>query len=120
MESVTNTEDMPCNVLIFAFIVNVSLKSRVREIRKHGSVGVTITRTLILGTCYGFYPTKEDDVNSGVDMSAYSTLSRFKFYETHEYLDLNEFFDSGYEWQLDNESLPSPYVIPIAIINAVA
>ena len=57
MESITNTEDMPCNVLIFAFIVNVSLKSRVREIRKHGSVGVTITRTLILGTCYGFYPT---------------------------------------------------------------
>ena len=54
---------------------------------------------------------KEDDVNSGVDMSAYSTLSRFKFYETHEYLDLNEFFDSGYEWQLDNDSLPSPYVI---------
>ena len=54
---------------------------------------------------------KEDDVNSGVDISAYSTLSRFKFYETHEYLDLNEFFDSGYEWQLDNDSLPSPYVI---------
>ncbi len=54
---------------------------------------------------------KEDDVNSGVDMSAYSTLSRFKFYETHEYLDLNEFFDSGYEWQLYNDSLPSPYVI---------
>jgi len=55
---------------------------------------------------------KEDDVNSGIDISAYSTLSRFKFYETHEYLDLNEFFDSGYEWrQLDNESLPSPYVI---------
>jgi hypothetical protein len=54
---------------------------------------------------------KEDDVNSGIDISAYSTLSRFKFYETHEYLDLNEFFDSGYEWQLDNDSLPSPYVI---------
>lgn len=54
---------------------------------------------------------KEDDVNSSVDMSAYSTLSRFKFYETHEYLDLNEFFDSGYEWQLDKDSLPSPYVI---------
>ena len=62
MESVTNTEDMPCNVLIFAFIVNVSLKSRVREIRKHGSVGVIITRTLILGTCYGFYPTLEEDL----------------------------------------------------------
>jgi len=54
---------------------------------------------------------KEDDVNSGIDISAYSTLSRFKFYETHEYLDLNEFFDSGNEWQLDNDSLPSPYVI---------
>jgi hypothetical protein len=54
---------------------------------------------------------KEDDVNSGIDISAYSTLSRFKFYETHEYLDLNEFFDSGYEWQLDNDSRPSPYVI---------
>jgi hypothetical protein len=54
---------------------------------------------------------KEDDVNSGVDMSAYSTLSRFKFYETHEYLDLNEFFDSGDTWELDSNSLPSPYVI---------
>ena len=54
---------------------------------------------------------KEDDVNSGVDISAYSTLSRFKFYETHEYLDLNEFFDSGDTWELDSNSLPSPYVI---------
>ena len=54
---------------------------------------------------------KEDDVNSSVDMSAYSTLSRFKFYETHEYLDLNEFFDSGDTWELDSNSLPSPYVI---------
>ena len=62
MESVTNTEDMSCNVLILAFIVNVSLKSRVREIRKHGSVGGTITRTLILGICYGFYPTLIDNV----------------------------------------------------------
>ena len=35
---------------------------------------------------------KEDDVNSGIDISAYSTLSRFKFYETHEYLDLNVTF----------------------------
>ena len=54
---------------------------------------------------------KEDDVNSGIDISAYSTLSRFKFYETHEYLDLNEFFDSGDTWELDSNSLPSPYVI---------
>ena len=54
---------------------------------------------------------KEDDVNSGIDISAYSTLSRFKFYETHEYLDLNEFFDSGDTWELDNDSLQSHYVI---------
>ncbi len=54
---------------------------------------------------------KEPGDNSGIDISAYSTLSRFKFYETHEYLDLNEFFDSGDTWELDNDSLPSPYVI---------
>ncbi|WP_236869654.1 portal protein, partial [Candidatus Bandiella numerosa] len=54
---------------------------------------------------------KEDDVNSGIDISAYSTLSRFKFYETHEYLDLNEFFDSGDTWESGSNFLPSPYVI---------
>ena len=48
MESITNTEDMLCNVLILVLIVNVSLKSRVRENRKHGSVGVTIALKLIL------------------------------------------------------------------------
>ena len=48
MESVTNTEDMLCNVLILALIVNVLLKSRVWENRKHGSVGVTIALKLIL------------------------------------------------------------------------
>lgn len=53
----------------------------------------------------------DDNLNKTVDMSAYSTLSRFKFYETHEYLDLNEFFDSVYENSIDNNSLPSPYVI---------
>ena len=42
MESITDTEDMLCNVLILALIANVSLKSRVRENRKHGSVGGTI------------------------------------------------------------------------------
>ena len=42
VESTTNTEDMLCNVLILALIVNLSLKSRVQENRKHGSVGVTI------------------------------------------------------------------------------
>jgi len=47
MEPITNTEDMLCNVLILALIVNVSLKSRVRENRKHGSVGVTIAFKLI-------------------------------------------------------------------------
>ncbi len=34
--------------LILAFIANVSLKSRVWENRKHGSVGVTIALRLIL------------------------------------------------------------------------
>ena len=48
MESITDTEDMLCNVLILAKIANVSLKSRVRENRKHGSVGVTIILKLIL------------------------------------------------------------------------
>ena len=48
MESITDTEDMLCNVLILVLIVNVSLKSRVRENRKHGSVGVTIALKLIL------------------------------------------------------------------------
>ena len=47
MESVTNAEDMLCTVLILALIANVSLKSRVRENRKHGSVGVTIALKLI-------------------------------------------------------------------------
>ena len=47
MESITNTEDMLCNILNLALIVNVSLKSRVRENRKHGSVGVTIALQLI-------------------------------------------------------------------------
>ena len=54
VESTTNTEDMLCNVLILALIVNLSLKSRVRENRKHGSVGVTIA---LWSKCYGFYPT---------------------------------------------------------------
>ena len=35
MESITEAEDMPCDVLILAFIANVSLKSRVRENRKY-------------------------------------------------------------------------------------
>ena len=48
MESITDTEDMLCNVLILALIANVSLKSRVRENRKHGSVGVTIALKLIV------------------------------------------------------------------------
>lgn len=48
MESITNTKDMLCTVLILAFIVNVSLKSRVRENRKHGSVGVIIVLKLTL------------------------------------------------------------------------
>ena len=48
MESITNTENMLCNVLILAFIANVPLKSRVRENRKHGSVGVTIALKPIL------------------------------------------------------------------------
>ena len=48
MESITNTEDIPCDVLILAKIANVSLKSRVRENCKHGSVGVTIALKLIL------------------------------------------------------------------------
>jgi hypothetical protein len=48
MESITEAEDMPCDVLILAFIANVSLKSRVRENRKHGSVGVTMALRLIL------------------------------------------------------------------------
>jgi hypothetical protein len=47
MESIANTEDMLCNILNLALIVNVSLKSRVRENRKHGSVGVTIALQLI-------------------------------------------------------------------------
>ena len=59
MESITNTEDMLCNVLILALIVNDSLKSRVWENRKHGSVGVTIAlklnSILIWSKCYGFY-----------------------------------------------------------------
>ncbi len=48
MESATEAEDMLCAVLILAFIANVPLKSRVRENRKHGSVGVTIALKLIL------------------------------------------------------------------------
>ena len=56
MESITNAEDMLCNVLILALIVNVSLKSRVRENRKHGSVGVTITRTLTFSCMLWFLP----------------------------------------------------------------
>ena len=47
MESATEAEDMLCAVLILAFIANVPLKSRVRENRKHGSVGVTIALKLI-------------------------------------------------------------------------
>ena len=62
MESITNTEDMLCNVLILALIVNDSLKSRVWENRKHGSVGVTIAlklnSILIWSKCYGFYLSK--------------------------------------------------------------
>jgi hypothetical protein len=48
MESITNTEDMLCNVLILAFIVNVSLKSRVRENCKHGSVGDVVVMTVLI------------------------------------------------------------------------
>ena len=63
MESITNTEDMLCNVLILALIVNDSLKSRVWENRKHGSVGVTIAlklnSILIWSKCYGFYLSKK-------------------------------------------------------------
>ena len=68
MESITNTEDMLCNVLILALIVNDSLKSRVWENRKHGSVGVTIAlklnSILIWSKCYGFYLSLWD-VSSG-------------------------------------------------------
>lgn len=48
MESITKAKDMLYTVLILAFIVNVSLKSRVRENRKHGSVGGTIVLQLTL------------------------------------------------------------------------
>lgn len=70
---------------------------------------------------------KDDDKNI-VDLKAYTNASRFKFYETHEYLDLHEFFDSNY---LDNNenvepdkadlsTLPSPYVITrCAITNKI-
>ena len=47
MESITDTEDMLCNVLILALIANVSLKSRVRENRKHGSAGGVVAKKLI-------------------------------------------------------------------------
>jgi hypothetical protein len=69
---------------------------------------------------------KDDDKNI-VDLKAYTNASRFKFYETHEYLDLQEFFGSNY---LNNENiefdkadlstLPSPYVITrCAITNKI-
>ena len=48
MESITNTEDIPCDVLILAKIANVSLKSRVRENCKHGSVGDVVVMTVLI------------------------------------------------------------------------
>jgi len=71
---------------------------------------------------------KDDDKNI-VDLKAYTNASRFKFYETHEYLDLHEFFDSNYLDNNDNiidpdkadlSTLPSPYVITrCAITNKI-
>ena len=50
----------------------------------------------------------EDNDTSGVKQ-AEPTASRFPFYETHEYLDLNEFFND--EVMDEDYTIPSPYVI---------
>jgi hypothetical protein len=44
--------------------------------------------------------------------NAYSNTSRYAFYETHEYLDLKEFFDTDItELDFELDELPSPYII---------
>lgn len=53
------------------------------------------------------------DSDNGEDrtgaVQAEPTASRFPFYETHEYLDLNEFFNAGGD--KEEVSIPLPYVI---------
>lgn len=51
----------------------------------------------------------EDDEKNDTTKQVEPTASRFAFYETHEYLDLNEFFNEGGSSQ--DYKLPSPYVI---------
>jgi hypothetical protein len=51
----------------------------------------------------------EDDQKNSITKQIQPTGSRFAFYETHEYLDLNEFLDKGDISESDQ--LPSPYVI---------
>lgn len=51
----------------------------------------------------------EDDQKNSITKQIQPTGSRFAFYETHEYLDLNEFLDK--EDISENDQLPSPYVI---------
>ncbi len=56
---------------------------------------------------------EDDDNVKNIDLSVYDVASRFTFYETHEYLDLNEFTDNGDLNIMDYDlaDLPSPYVI---------
>ena len=51
----------------------------------------------------------KDDQKNSITKQIQPTGSRFAFYETHEYLDLNEFLDKGDISESDQ--LPSPYVI---------
>ena len=50
----------------------------------------------------------EDTKTSGIDQVE-PTDSRFPFYETHEYLDLNEFFND--DLTTEDYAIPAPYVI---------
>jgi hypothetical protein len=52
--------------------------------------------------------TTNDDEKLGINQPE-PTASRFAFYETHEYLDLNEFFNDS--TKSEEISIPSPYVI---------
>jgi hypothetical protein len=66
----------------------------------------------------GVYQENDDDGDdsgsnddSNIDLSAYGKTSRFRFYETHEYLDLKEFIGDEGLSEFDIDDLPSPYVI---------